>query len=54
MLLCAIPLMRGKHRSTPIEELVLELKNLKMEQRITLIAQDLTFYGLTLQEEMLG
>ena len=45
---CAIPLMRGKHRSTPIEDLVTQAKSLarKGVKEIMLIAQDLTFYGL--------
>ena len=45
---CAIPLMRGKHRSTPIEKLVIEAKNLAKNgvKELILIAQDLTFYGL--------
>ena len=47
---CAIPLMRGKHRSTPIEDLVSNAKSLanKGVKEIMLIAQDLTFYGLDL------
>lgn len=45
---CAIPLMRGKHRSTPKEELVEQVKNLVKNgvKEIILIAQDLTYYGL--------
>ncbi len=45
---CAIPLMRGKHRSTPIEEVVNQAKNLAKEgvKELILIAQDLTYYGL--------
>jgi len=45
---CAIPLMRGKHKSTPIEKLVIEAKNLAKDgvKELILIAQDLTFYGL--------
>ena len=45
---CAIPLMRGKHKSTPIEKLVIEAKNLAKNgvKELILIAQDLTFYGL--------
>ena len=47
---CAIPLMRGKHRSTPIEELVEEAQKLaaKGVKELILIAQDLTYYGLDL------
>lgn len=45
---CAIPLMRGKHVSTPIENLVTETQKLaeKGVKELILIAQDLTFYGL--------
>jgi ribosomal protein S12 methylthiotransferase len=45
---CAIPLMRGKHRSTPIEELVQQTKCLAKDgvKELILIAQDLTYYGL--------
>ncbi len=45
---CAIPLMRGKHISRPIEELVAEAKNLARRgtKEILLIAQELTYYGL--------
>jgi ribosomal protein S12 methylthiotransferase len=47
---CAIPLMRGKHISRPIEELVKEAKNLARMgvKEIMLIAQELTYYGLDL------
>ncbi|MCR9153480.1 MAG: 30S ribosomal protein S12 methylthiotransferase RimO [Bacteroidetes bacterium] len=47
---CAIPLMRGGHRSTPIEDLVVEAKKLaaKGVKELLLIAQDLTYYGLDL------
>ncbi|HXA01716.1 MAG TPA: 30S ribosomal protein S12 methylthiotransferase RimO [Cytophagaceae bacterium] len=47
---CAIPLMRGKHVSRPIEELVKEAKSLvaKGTRELILIAQDLTFYGIDL------
>jgi ribosomal protein S12 methylthiotransferase len=45
---CAIPLMRGKHVSRPIEELVTEAKRLVQRgvKEIMLIAQELTYYGL--------
>lgn len=45
---CAIPLMRGAHRSTPIENLVKEAEKLaaKGTKELILIAQDLTYYGL--------
>jgi ribosomal protein S12 methylthiotransferase len=50
---CAIPLMRGKHISKPIEELVLEAKNLakKGTRELLLIAQDSTYYGLDLYKK---
>jgi len=50
---CAIPLMRGKHRSTPIEELVRQAKILaaKGVKELMLIAQDLTYYGLDLYKK---
>jgi ribosomal protein S12 methylthiotransferase len=50
---CAIPLMRGKHKSTPIEDLVLESKKLaaKGVKELILIAQDLTYYGLDIYKK---
>lgn len=50
---CAIPLMRGKHVSKPIEELVAEAERLvKMGvKEIMLIAQELTYYGLDLYKK---
>ncbi|KZS40329.1 ribosomal protein S12 methylthiotransferase RimO [Aquimarina aggregata] len=50
---CAIPLMRGKHKSTPIEELVIEAEKLAADgvKELVLIAQDLTYYGLDLYKE---
>ncbi|MDB4089185.1 30S ribosomal protein S12 methylthiotransferase RimO [Flavobacteriales bacterium] len=50
---CAIPLMRGKHRSTPIEQLVSNAKSLVAQgvKELMLIAQDLTYYGLDLYKE---
>jgi len=50
---CAIPIMRGKHRSTPIEDLVLHAESLvqKGVKEIMLIAQDLTYYGLDLYKK---
>lgn len=47
---CAIPLMRGKHNSKPVEDLVTEAKNLAKNgvKELILIAQDLTYYGLDL------
>lgn len=50
---CAIPLMRGKHRSKPMEELVAEAEKLagKGVKELILIAQDLTYYGLDLYKK---
>ena len=50
---CAIPLMRGKHRSTPIEQLVVEAEQLAASgvKELILIAQDLTYYGLDLYKK---
>lgn len=50
---CAIPLMRGKHRSTPIEDLVIEAQKLAQSgvKELILIAQDLTYYGLDLYKK---
>jgi len=47
---CAIPLMRGKHRSRPMEELVHETQLLaeKGVKELIVIAQDTTYYGLDL------
>lgn len=50
---CAIPIMRGKHKSTPIETLVIEAEKLaaKGVKELILIAQDLTYYGLDLYKK---
>ncbi|WP_431111113.1 30S ribosomal protein S12 methylthiotransferase RimO [Winogradskyella poriferorum] len=50
---CAIPLMRGKHKSTPIEDLVVEAEKLAASgvKELILIAQDLTYYGLDLYKK---
>jgi ribosomal protein S12 methylthiotransferase len=50
---CAIPLMRGKHKSTPIENLVIEAEKLVANgvKELILIAQDLTYYGLDLYKK---
>jgi len=50
---CAIPIMRGKHRSTPIENLVIEAEKLAANgvKELILIAQDLTYYGLDLYKK---
>ncbi len=51
---CAIPLMRGKHISTSIEDLVTETKKLaaKGVKELILIAQDLTYYGLDIYKKI--
>lgn len=54
---CAIPLMRGKHISKPIELLLEEAKNLsnKGVKELMIIAQDSTYYGIDLyKKRMLG
>jgi len=50
---CAIPLMRGKHRSTPIEDLVKQAENLARDgvKELILIAQDLTYPGLDIYKK---
>lgn len=50
---CAIPLMRGGHRSTPIEDLVEQAGKLASQgvRELILIAQDLTYYGLDLYKK---
>lgn len=47
---CAIPLMTGKHKSRPIEEIVAETALLANQgvKELQIIAQDLSFYGLDL------
>ena len=47
---CAIPLMRGKHVSRPVEELVKQAEHLASRgvKELMLIAQELTYYGLDL------
>ena len=50
---CAIPIMRGKHKSTPMEDLVTEAEKLAATgvKELILIAQDLTYYGLDLYKK---
>ena len=50
---CAIPIMRGKHKSTPIENLVIEAEKLAANgvKELILIAQDLTYYGLDIYKK---
>ena len=50
---CAIPLMRGKHVSTPIEDLVKAAEGLAAQgvRELILIAQDLTYYGLDIYKK---
>lgn len=50
---CAIPLIRGKHVSVPMEDLILQTKSLVKQgvKEVILIAQDLNYYGLDLYKE---
>ena len=50
---CAIPLMRGHHKSKTIEDLIFEAKNLAQNgvKEIILIAQDLTYYGIDIYKK---
>ena len=50
---CAIPLMRGGHKSTSIEDLVIEAEKLAQKGvvELILIAQDLTYYGLDIYDK---
>lgn len=50
---CAIPIMRGKHKSTPMEDLVTEAEKLAATgvKELILIAQDLTYYGLDIYKK---
>lgn len=50
---CAIPIMRGKHVSTPIDKLVDNAKKLAANgtRELILIAQDLTYYGLDIYKD---
>ena len=50
---CAIPLMRGKHKSTPNEEIIIEARKLAANgiKELMLIAQDLTYYGLDIYKK---
>jgi ribosomal protein S12 methylthiotransferase len=54
---CAIPLIRGKHKSVPREELIIEAKKLAQKgvKELILIAQDLIWYGIDIyQKQALG
>ncbi|HAF28457.1 MAG TPA: 30S ribosomal protein S12 methylthiotransferase RimO [Bacteroidales bacterium] len=50
---CAIPLIKGKHRSRPMDEIITEAEFLisKGVKEIILIAQDLSYYGLDIYKE---
>ena len=50
---CAIPLMRGKHVSTPMDQLISNAKSLASNgtKELILIAQDLTYYGLDIYKK---
>ena len=47
---CAIPFIRGSHKSVPMEKLVEEASNLSLQgvKELIIIAQDTTYYGLDL------
>lgn len=50
---CAIPKMRGKHATKPIEEVIAEAKELAADgvRELVIVAQDTTYYGLDLYGE---
>lgn len=50
---CAIPLMRGKHRSIPEDTLIASARNLTSQgvKELVLVAQDLTYYGKDTNDE---
>jgi ribosomal protein S12 methylthiotransferase len=50
---CAIPLMRGKHVSTPMDQLISNANSLAEQgvKELILIAQDLTYYGLDIYKK---
>ncbi len=53
---CAIPLMRGKHRSFALDDIVREAQLLEAQgaREINLVAQDLAHYGRDLRDKKLG
>ena len=50
---CAIPKMRGKHATKPIEEVIAEARELAADgvRELVIVAQDTTYYGLDLYGE---
>ncbi|HEX5470253.1 MAG TPA: 30S ribosomal protein S12 methylthiotransferase RimO [Lacipirellulaceae bacterium] len=50
---CAIPRMRGKHYSKPMEEVVVEARELAADgvRELVIVAQDTTYYGMDLYGE---
>jgi ribosomal protein S12 methylthiotransferase len=50
---CAIPKMRGKHATKPIEEVVREARELAADgvKELVIVAQDTTYYGMDLSGE---
>ncbi|MCX7862969.1 MAG: 30S ribosomal protein S12 methylthiotransferase RimO [Bacteroidales bacterium] len=52
---CAIPIIRGRYHSEPIEHLIAEAKELasKGVKELILVAQDLTYYGIDIQKRPL-
>lgn len=51
---CAIPLITGKHKSKPLEQLVAEAEGLAAQgvKELQVIAQDLSYYGLDIYKQM--
>ena len=50
---CAIPKMRGKHATKPMEEVLLEAEQLAADgvRELIIVAQDTTYYGMDLYGE---
>jgi ribosomal protein S12 methylthiotransferase len=50
---CAIPKMRGKHATKPIEEVIAEARELAADgvRELVIVAQDTTYYGMDLYGE---
>ena len=52
---CAIPIITGRHKSRPIEDIVEEVKNLVANgvKEFQIIAQELTYYGIDLYKKQM-
>src|SRR5678816_1546878 len=50
---CAIPKMRGKHATKPMEEVIAEARELAADgvRELVIVAQDTTYYGIDLYGE---